>query len=54
MEFLIQKDSQELTDRKVADHNPARMPYLVDRGRSKGPVLCISLLFATVGAAAKS
>jgi hypothetical protein len=51
---LIHQGTQELTERKVADHNPARMPYRLDREMSKGPFRCISLPLVSVGVGAES
>ena len=51
---LIHQGTQELTERKVADHNPARMPYRLDREISRGPVRFISLPFVPIGVVAES
>ena len=54
IDSLILQGTQELTERKVADHNPARIPYRLDREMSKGPVRLISLSFVLVGVVAES
>lgn len=54
IDCLIPQGTQKLTERKVADHNPARMPYRLDRGMSKGPGRFTSLPFVSVGVVAES